>query len=169
MDSLKSCLEFKLLRPIAFRFVWGWLGIVFLSTFALRAVAQTPAPVAAQPPVVASAPAPVITYDHEAFDFGKIQFGQTVVHRFKISNTGNATLHIKEVKASCGCTSTLIGKMVLAPGESTEIEADYTPEGAEGPVRKGILVISDAPTHSKLTLRFRAYVLPNPPANPPAH
>jgi hypothetical protein len=130
----------------------------------LRAPAQTPLPV----PTVALSPAPVITIDQMFFNFGKIRHGQTVVHGFKVSNTGQATLHIKEIHANCGCTSTLIGKMELAPGESTEIEAEFTPENAfSGAVRKTILVVSDAPAHPKLTLRFAADVLPDPsPAGP---
>lgn len=140
--------------------------IVAVSFFLCGAAAQTPAP--AQAPALVSSPAPVITYDRNVFDFGKIQYGQPVFHAFKVSNTGNATLHLKEVKASCGCTFTMVGKMDLEPGESTEIEAVFTPESAAGPVRKGILVVSDDPAHSKLTLHFRANVLPAPPSSKPA-
>src|SRR5580704_1338302 len=143
------------------------LQIVAISCFLLRAAAQTPAPAPA--PALVSSPAPVITFDQKFFDFGKIQHDQTVFHRYKVSNTGDATLHIKAVHANCGCTSTVVGKMDLEPGESTEIEAAFTPESAfSGAVRKTILVISDAPAHPKLTLRFAADVLPTPSTGNPA-
>jgi hypothetical protein len=143
------------------------LPIVAISSFLLRAVPQTPA--LSQAPALVSSLAPVITFDQKFFDFGKIPHDQTVVHRYKVSNTGNATLHIKAVHANCGCTSTVVGKMDLEPGESTEIEAAFTPESAfSGAVRKTILVISDAPAHSELTLRFAADVLPNPSTGKPA-
>jgi len=58
--------------------------------------------------------------------------------------------------------------MNLEPGESTEIEAAFTPESASGAVRKSIMVISDDPAHFKLTLHFRANVLPAPPSDQPA-
>jgi hypothetical protein len=154
-------------RPVFHRAVAASLQVVAISScLLLRAAAQTPAPPA--PPASTPAPVPVIAVDEKLFDFGEIRHGQTVVHGFKVSNTGQATLHIKEIHANCGCTSTLIGKMELAPGESTEIDAEFTPEKEfSGAVRKTIMVVSDAPAHSKLILRFAADVLPDPsPARP---
>jgi hypothetical protein len=161
-QSVKS----KLSLQIFYRFAVTSLQIVTISSFLFRAAAQTPAPIPTS--AAASSPVPVITFDQESFDFGKIELGKTIVHRFKVSNTGNATLHIKKVQASCGCTSTLVGKMDLAPGENTEIEAAFTPESASGPVRKSIRVISDDPAHSKLTLHFRADVFLSPMSGQPA-
>lgn len=145
---------------LGFRFPRAAL-IVTIGALCLRVAAETPAP--------AATPAPVITFDQMFFNFGKVRHGQTVVHGFKVTNTGNATLHIKEVKAVCGCTSTVVGKMDLTPGESTEIEAEFTPEDDfSGAVRKAIMVVSDAPAHPVLTLRFAAEVLPPPPSAKPA-
>jgi hypothetical protein len=156
-------------RRIICRSAVASLQIIAISFLFRTAAAQTPVPVPAQAPALASSQVPVITFDQKSFDFGKIQHGQTVVHHFTVSNTGNATLHIKAVHANCGCTSTVVGKMVLEPGESTEIEARYTPEdGFSGAVRKTIMVVSDAPTHSKATLRFSADVIPDPPSSKPA-
>jgi hypothetical protein len=108
-----------------------------------------------------SVPAPAIAFDQMSFDFGKIPPEQTVVHNYVLLNTGKATLHLIDVKAVCGCTSTLVGKKDLDPGESTIIQAAYTPEkGFSGAVRKTIMVISNDPAHSTLTLRFAADVLP---------
>jgi hypothetical protein len=141
--------------------------IVAIASCFLRAAAQTPVP--SQAPASTSSPTPVIAIDQTFFDFGKIPHDQTVVHGFTVSNTGKATLHIKAVHANCGCTSTVVGKMDLEPGESTEIEAVFTPESAfSGAVRKTILVVSDAPAHPKLTLRFAADVLPYPSTGKPA-
>lgn len=154
-------------RPILRRSVMASLQVIAISCLLLRAAAQTPAP--PQPAASAPAAVPVITADEMFFDFGEIRHGQTVAHGFKVSNTGKATLHIKEIHANCGCTSTLIGKMNLEPGESTEIEAEFTPDKEfSGAVRKTILVVSDAPVHSKLILRFAADVLPDSPPDKPA-
>ncbi len=153
--------------PIFHQSVVVSLRIVAISFLLLRAAAaQTPAP--AQAPTLVPPRVPVITFDQKFFDFGKILHEQTVVHRYKVSNTGNATLHIKAVHANCGCTSTVVGKMDLEPGESTEIEASFTPESDfSGAVRKTIMVVSDAPAHSTLTLRFAADVLPYPSTGKP--
>jgi hypothetical protein len=153
--------------PVVHRPVVASLRIIVIVSFLFRAAAQTPAPAPA--PASVSSQIPVITFDQKFFDFGKIRHDQTVFHRYKVSNTGNATLHIKAVHANCGCTSTVVGKMDLEPGESTEIEAAFTPESSfSGAVRKTILVISDAPAHSELTLRFAADVLPTPSTGNPA-
>src|SRR5947209_15245475 len=111
------------------RRIFSWFVMAALPFIAVPAAVQSA-------PAAPASPVPQITFDQTSFDFGKIQFGQTVVHRFKVSNTGHANLHIKKVQAACGCTSTLIGKMDLAPGEHTEIEAAFTPESGWGPVRK---------------------------------
>jgi hypothetical protein len=108
-------------RPILRRSVVVSLQIIAAASFLFRAAAQMPAPASAA--AVAPSLAPVITFDQNFFDFGKIKQKQTVIHGFKVSNTGNAPLHIKAVHANCGCTSTVVGKMNLEPGESTEIEA----------------------------------------------
>jgi hypothetical protein len=159
--SVKS----KLSLQIFYRFVVTSLQVMTISSFIVRAAAQPPAPTPTA--ALASSPVPVITIDPKSFDFGRIQFGQTVIHRFKVSNTGQATLHIKAVHANCGCTSTLIGKLDLEPGESTEIEATFKPESSSGAVSKAILVFSDDPAHPRLTLRFKADVLPPPSSDRP--
>jgi hypothetical protein len=112
-------------------------------------------------PIDPSVPAPVITFDDMFFNFGKVPAQKAVTHAFVVVNTGKATLHIEEVKAVCGCTSTIVGKKDLEPGESTEIQAMYTPEkGFSGAARKTIMVMSNDPAHPRLTLRFAADVLP---------
>jgi hypothetical protein len=116
-----------------------------------------------------SIPAPVITFDDMNFNFGKIPAQKSVTHAYVVVNTGKATLHIEEIKAVCGCTSTVVGKKDLEPGESTEIQAVYTPEkGFSGPARKTIMVMSNDPAHPRLTLRFAADVLPAEPVKPAA-
>lgn len=114
------------------------------------------------PPVDPNVPVPVISFDQMSFDFGRIAAEKAVAHTFIVVNTGKATLHIEDVKAICGCTSTLVGKKDLEPGESTEIQATYTPEkGFSGLARKTIVVTSNDPAHSKLTLRISAAVAPS--------
>jgi hypothetical protein len=132
--------------------------VAAVAAFFLQAAAQTP--VSTPTAAAVLSPVPVITFDQKVFDFGKIQFGQTMVHRFKVTNTGNAPLHIKQVKPSCGCTTAVVGKMELEPAESTEIEVAFTPEFPGLAVRKSVLVFSDAPAHPVLSLHFRAEVLP---------
>lgn len=108
---------------------------------------------------VAQNQAPVITFEKIHHDFGKISAERKVAYRFKVTNTGNATLNITRINPSCGCTSTVLGKWSLAPGETTEVEASFDPRGFRGPIHKSIQVISDDPAHSTMTLTFDADVV----------
>jgi hypothetical protein len=110
-------------------------------------------------PVVCFAQTPVITFEQTAHDFGKIGTDRKVSHRFKVTNTGQGTLNITRLNPSCGCTSTVLGKWSLAPGESTEVEANFDPRGFRGKVHKSIQVVSDDPAHGNVTLTFEAEVI----------
>jgi hypothetical protein len=109
-------------------------------------------------PVVCIAQTPVITFETTHHDFGKIGIDRKVSYRFKVTNTGQATLNITRLNPSCGCTSTVLGKWSLAPGESTEVEASFDPRGFRGPVHKSIQVLSDDPANGAITLSFEADV-----------
>lgn len=115
-----------------------------------------PALVAAQAP---APPQPHINFDSLHFDFGKIPGDAKVVHRFKVTNTGKATLNITRLNPSCGCTSTVLGKWSLAPEESTEVEVTFNPAGFGGLSRKSVQVVSDDPANPMVTLTFQADVV----------
>lgn len=112
-------------------------------------------------PVVCAAQtqAPIITFEKNHHDFGKITGDRKVTYRFKVTNTGTAVLNITRLNPSCGCTSTVLGKWSLAPSESTEVEASFDPHGFRGQVRKSIQVISDDPANGTVTLTFEAEVI----------
>ena len=105
------------------------------------------------------AQAPVITFDKTHHDFGRISPDRKVAAKYKVSNTGNAYLSITQVRPSCGCTYTMLGKWSLAPGESTEIEAMFDPKGNKGMVRKSIEVVCNDPKTPNLTLTLEAEVV----------
>lgn len=138
------------------------LRIVALCFLLARpAAAETPAPQT----VPSAAPRfPVVTVDPAIFDFGTVKPGQIVTHSFRVSNTGQIALHIRKVEPSCGCTTTVVGKTDLEPGESTEIQATFNPAGLSGTVFKNILISSDDPDRPRAVVRFKAHVVP--PENP---
>jgi hypothetical protein len=103
---------------------------------------------------------PKLVLDSTDFDFGKIDPDATVSHRFKASNAGNGPLTISRLSPSCGCTSTLAGKNILAPGESTELEITFNSYGQSGSIRKSVTVFSDDPSEPTRTLTFEAEVKP---------
>jgi hypothetical protein len=113
------------------------------------------------PTLVAQAPVqePSLRFDKTHHDFGKISADKRVSAKFKVSNPGKATLNITNINPSCGCTSTMLGKWSLAPGESSELEANFDPKGNRGVVRKSIQVTSNDPKNPVVTLTMEAEVV----------
>jgi hypothetical protein len=103
--------------------------------------------------------APAIQFERIHYDFGKIGPDKKVSAKYKVTNAGKATLNITHINPSCGCTSTMLGKWSLAPGESEMLEATFDPKGNKGIVRKSIQVTSDDPKNGVVTLTMEADVI----------
>lgn len=109
--------------------------------------------------LVAQAQAPVISFNKTHHDFGKVDADRKASYRFKATNTGKAPLQIHRTDASCGCTSTVVGKWYLPPGESTDVEVVFDPRAFRGHVRKSLQVVSSDPVTPSATLTFEAEVV----------
>ncbi|MFN8010622.1 MAG: DUF1573 domain-containing protein [Holophagaceae bacterium] len=130
----------------------------------LRPVLLLPAILLAAP--LAAQEAPAISFDKAHHDFGKISPDKKVSHKFKVTNNGKGILSITNLNASCGCTSTVVGKWSLNPGESSEVEATFDPKGQRGVVRKSVTVTSNDPKNPAFTLTFEADVVQEVMAKP---
>ncbi len=71
---------------------------------------------------LSAAATPKLTVAQPDYDFGSIGQGYMVKHTFTLQNTGDQTLNIVYVRASCGCTTTALATQQLAPGESVDLE-----------------------------------------------
>ena len=100
-----------------------------------------------------------LVLDAESHHFGQIRAGAKVAHRFKVTNAGDAGLRIVRVNPSCGCTSTVVGREVLEPGEGTELEVVLDTAGYQGPMKKFIELVTDDPAGPSRTLAVEADVL----------
>ncbi len=78
---------------------------------------------------------------------------------FKFKNAGDATLLISNVRATCGCTATLLSKKELAPGEEGDIEVTFTAGMHGGPNKKSIMVYSNDPQQPTAKLDISANVI----------
>lgn len=105
------------------------------------------------------AQAPVITFDSFHHDFGRITPDRKVAAKYRVSNTGNAVLSITQVRPSCGCTATVLGKWSINPGESTDLQATFDPHGYRGVVRKSMEVFCNDPKTPTVTLTLEAEVV----------
>jgi len=103
--------------------------------------------------------APVLSVDDPEFKFGKIVQGQKVEHVYVLSNSGKTDLHIRKVKASCGCTAVQPEKKVIAPGESVNIKTVFNSAGKVGNQNKTVTIITNDPKKSKTILWVKGEVV----------
>ncbi|MCA9310377.1 MAG: DUF1573 domain-containing protein, partial [Phycisphaerales bacterium] len=103
---------------------------------------QPPAPEVRTPD--ANAEGGRITFEVTEHDFGNVSDTDTNEFKFPFTNTGTGTLIVRDVKTSCGCTTTKLSRTEFAPGEGDEIEVKFKPKGG-GKQSKYITVITNDP------------------------
>jgi rhodanese-related sulfurtransferase len=114
---------------------------------------------------VAAAAAPMISVDHSVYAV-TVQSGSLVTHSFLLTNTGDETLTLSNVRTSCGCTTAALAKRDLPPGESVSVEATVNTKGFHGTVTRTITVSSNDPVTPSITLRIDTTIADVAPAPP---
>jgi hypothetical protein len=102
--------------------------------------------------------APQIEFNSRTFDFGEIAEGKTVEYTFKIMNKGKSALIIRNVTASCDCTTGKPATNTVKPGGETTMEVTFDSRGKVGRQNKIITVISNDPAHATTILRVTGIV-----------
>jgi len=96
--------------------------------------------------LVSAISAPMITVDSSDFDAGTMFQGDVkkLDHTFIIKNTGDSTLTISKVKASCGCT-TVGFDSIIAPGKTGKVIQSIDLKNIHtGPFKKNMTIYSNA-------------------------
>ncbi|KIA91559.1 hypothetical protein OC25_21175 [Pedobacter kyungheensis] len=93
---------------------------------------------------VAPADAPVIVFERDIYDFGKIEQGEKVKHDFKLKNTGKSPLIVSNATATCGCTIPQVPGEPILPGKEGIISVVFNSEGKMGMQDKVVTVTSNA-------------------------
>lgn len=60
-------------------------------------------------------------FDDPARDFGAVPRGPTLVHHYRLVNRTQSTVHISNVRVSCGCVAAQALDTTVAPGKETAI------------------------------------------------
>lgn len=110
------------------------------------------------PLMVCAATGPKISFDKESHDYGDVQYGDTVTEEFGLTNTGDKTLVIEKLRATCGCTKAVKGSREVPPGGKSSIAAEFDTNGlSPGTKKQTIMVHSNDPERPivKLTLLAR--------------
>ncbi len=103
---------------------------------------------------------PTISISEEEWDFGRIKEDESPVHIFTIKNIGREELIISRVRASCGCTATMLSSDNIRPGKSAELKVTFNPVGYNGLVKKDIYIESNDPQLPKTKITVIAEVEP---------
>ena len=74
---------------------------------------------------VSATNAPIMKFEKDTHDFGKIKQGEKVTHVFKFTNSGKSPLIIKDAIATCGCTKPEWPKTPVQPGAEGEIKVTF--------------------------------------------
>ncbi|WCT14117.1 DUF1573 domain-containing protein [Mucilaginibacter jinjuensis] len=96
---------------------------------------------------------PVMKFERDTHDFGKIKGGDLVHYDFKFTNTGKSPLIITNATATCGCTKPEFPKTPVAPGASDVIKVTFNSTGKMGLQDKQITVTANTnPTETRVHL-----------------
>lgn len=93
---------------------------------------------------------PIIDFEEEEHDFGKIVQGEKVKYDFKFKNVGKGNLVISHAAASCGCTVADFPKEPIPPGQSGKITVEFNSEGKSGYTEKTITVVTNCEPNTKI-------------------
>lgn len=104
------------------------VGVLFCFFLLFSAAAQTGA----------STPEP-LQFKETEYDFGSVPQGKPVYHIFELKNTSTMPVTLKDVHASCGCTTPEWSKDPIAPGATAKIKVGFN-AAAEGAFDKIITV-----------------------------
>ncbi len=100
-----------------------------------------------------SAKMPVITFDQELHDFGRLSAGENISYSFHFRNTGNSDLVISSCSATCGCTVASFPKERIAPGGEGYVTVTFNSSGKAGQQYQEVTVVSNAqPARAKLKI-----------------
>ena len=87
---------------------------------------------------------PVITFDCQMHDFGRLSEGESISYSFHFRNTGNADLVISSCNASYGCTVADYPRGRIAPGAEGYVAITFNSQGKVGQQYQEVTVLSNA-------------------------
>jgi len=145
------------------------IGFVFATLFSCTSKNVENKPIALKPVnkndvhsnSISTSNMPIIKFEKELHDFGRIFQSEKVSYTFKFKNIGLSDLIIKEAKATCGCTVPKYSKEPIPSGGEGEIEVTFDSNNRVGRQVKTITVWTNCqPDQNKLEI-VSEIVVPN--------
>lgn len=101
---------------------------------------------------------PVLEFESDFHDFGRVIQGEKVSFGFKFTNTGKSDLIISGVSSSCGCTVPDFPKTPIKPGNSHKIDVKFDSEGRRGYQNKTVTISSNTQPSTRV-IRIKAEIV----------
>lgn len=105
-----------------------------------------------------NAPPPKAVVDGKEYDFGVMEAGEVRSHKFVVRNEGEGPLVLKQGETTCKCTISKMEGENLPPGESTEIELEWRPQGVQDLFEQRAEIHTNDPETPVITLTVRGRV-----------
>ncbi|PKV52770.1 uncharacterized protein DUF1573 [Aquimarina sp. MAR_2010_214] len=102
---------------------------------------------------------PVMAFTETNHNFGAINEGDIVEHKFTFTNTGKAPLVIISAKGSCGCTVSKWPKEPIAPGATGDMMVTFNSNGKPNLQNKQVTITANT-EKGKEILKIKAMVTP---------
>ena len=104
--------------------------------------------------------APVMVFNEEKHDFGKITQGEKVSYSFVFKNMGGSDLVISSAQGSCGCTVPSYPKQAIKSGETSKVDVVFNSEGKSGLVQKTVTLITNCNPSTKVITISSTIIVP---------
>lgn len=101
---------------------------------------------------------PKATFEKLSYNFGKLEKGQKVSYKFKVTNTGMSELKISGILAGCGCVSHAVSKETIKPKESAVLDLIYTPKSL-GDIEDVVTITSNDIVNKNIQVKLKANVV----------
>lgn len=143
----------KLFVPIVVAFMWLSACVEGGKPTVSEDLVNNPA-TAADTAASAADEAPIMSFQENIHDFGKLKEGEVVTYKFKFTNTGKSDLIISNASASCGCTVPSFPKEPVAPGAEGSIDVQFNSQGKSGVFDKTVSILANTvPTETILAIK----------------
>jgi Protein of unknown function (DUF1573) len=112
------------------------------------------------PAIMVGATGPEIALDRSEHDFGEVQVGDVVRTQIRVTNKGDATLVIDEVRTSCGCTKAVSHTREVPPGQQAEVAVSFDSIGlSSGRKTQSVFIHTNDPKNPVSKFRVFANVV----------
>jgi hypothetical protein len=101
---------------------------------------------------------PRVQVDEPHFQFGSMQRGSSMQHRFEVKNVGGAPLTLRVGQTTCKCTLGEVSGEAVPPGGSTHVLLDWKALSDYGPFRQSATLITNDPLNSQIELTIEGQV-----------